>query len=176
MRKPLKPVLRPAALLLGLTLILAPSLTQAKPPLAVGDPAPDFSVQTLDGKTLQLSELIGKKPVYLKFWATWCSYCKAEMPYLQSVYEQPGEPVQVLSVNVGINDSVANIQQLFKAGGYSMPTTFDQNGALTAAYGVVGTPTHILIDRDGRVAYRTFLLTDQLENIVADWSQQEDKQ
>ena len=71
MRKPRNPLLRPAALLFGLTLILAPTLTQAKPPLAVGDPAPDFSVQTLDGKTLQLSELIGKKPVYLKFWATW---------------------------------------------------------------------------------------------------------
>lgn len=139
---------------------------------AVGDKAPEFSVKTLSGAPVNLADYRGKKPVYLKFWATWCSYCKAEMPHLNSIRETYGDDIEVITINVAMNDSVENIQQFYQQQGYSLPTVFDQNGALTSRYGVVGTPHHVLIDRQGRIAYRTFLATDQLDQTIDDWSAQ----
>lgn len=137
----------------------------------VGDRAPDFEVTTVSGETFKLADYRGKKPVYLKFWATWCSYCKAEMPHLQSIHNEYGDDIEVLAVNVGINDSVANIESLFNEGGFNLPTVFDQNGDLTSRYGVVGTPHHVLLDRNGQIAYRTFLASDQLDEMIEGWSE-----
>lgn len=135
----------------------------------VGDSAPDFSVTTLSGEQVSLSDYKGKKPVYLKFWATWCSYCIVEMPHLQDIENRYGDDIEVLAVNVGINDSVANIQKLYQSEGFNLPTTIDQRGALTSLYGVVGTPNHVLINRDGIVEYRTFLATDALDGVIEKW-------
>lgn len=139
----------------------------------VGDIAPNFSVTTLAGEQVTLSDYKGKKPVYLKFWATWCSYCKVEMPHLQDVENRYGDKIEVLAVNVGMNDSVANIQKFYQSGGFNLPTTIDQQGLLTSLYGVVGTPNHVLINRDGVVVYRTFLATDQLDEVIEGWALEE---
>lgn len=136
----------------------------------VGGDAPVFSAQTLSGQTFNLADYKGNKPVYLKFWATWCSYCKAEMPHLNSIKERYGDDIQVVTINVGMNDSVDNINHFFDGQGYRIPTIFDARGELTQRYGVVGTPHHVLIDEQGRIAYRTFLATDQLDQQIQDWS------
>ncbi|MBV7261263.1 TlpA disulfide reductase family protein [Photobacterium sp. 2_MG-2023] len=133
--------------------------------------APLFEAKTLSGQAFDLSDYLGKQPVYLKFWATWCSFCKAEMPHLNAIEQQFGDEIKVMSINVGFNDSVANIQQFFSQEGYDIPTIFDANGEITQKYQVVGTPHHILIDKDGKVAYRTFLATDQLDQIIEQWAQ-----
>ena len=141
--------------------------------LKIGDSAPDFTATTINGEHIKLSELKGIKPVYLKFWATWCSYCKAELPHLQSIYDQYGDDIEVIAINVGINDSITNIAKLYGENGYKLPTVFDQEGKLTNRFGVIGTPHHILIDRDGKIAYRTFLATDHLDQQIEDWSHQQ---
>ena len=151
-------------------LILTGAMQAGAAALTIGDKAPDFEVTTLTGETFKLSDYEGEKPVYLKFWATWCSYCKAEMPHLQSIQNKYGDDVEVLTVNVGINDSVANIEQFFNSGGFNLPTVFDQQGDLVSAYGIVGTPHHVLIDKKGEIAYRTFLATDTLDEMIAGWA------
>lgn len=161
--------IRPVAL----ALLLGGAMQAGAASLAVGDDAPDFEVTTLTGETFKLSEYEGEKPVYLKFWATWCSYCKVEMPHLQSIYNQYGNDVEVLTVNVGINDSVANIEQFFNSGGFNVPTVFDQRGDLVSAYGIVGTPHHVLIDKKGKIAYRTFLASDVLDEMVVGWTEKQ---
>lgn len=158
--------------LVASALLLTSAVQAGAASLMVGDKAPDFEVTTLAGETFKLSEYEGEKPVYLKFWATWCSYCKVEMPHLQSIHNKYGDDVEVLAVNVGINDSVANIEQFFNTGGFNLPTVFDQRGNLVSDYGIVGTPHHVLIDKDGLIVYRTFLASDTLDEIINDWSEE----
>ena len=152
-------------------LLLSTAIQAGGAPLAIGDNAPDFEVTTLAGKTFRLSDYEGDKPVYLKFWATWCSYCKVEMPHLQSIYNQYGEDVEVLAVNVGINDSVANIEQFFNQAGFNLPVAIDQQGDLVSDYGIVGTPHHVLINKDGQIVYRTFLASDTLDEMIEGWAE-----
>lgn len=153
---------------IGVSLIVS-SCLYAKP-LKVGDIAPNFTGKTLNGESVNLNDLKGKKPVYLKFWATWCSYCLAEFPHLQDVYEKYGNDIEIITINVGINDSIANIENLFTGNGYNVPTIFDEQGELTSKYQVVGTPHHILIDHSGKIAYRTFLASDTLDQKLKAWS------
>ena len=94
------------------------------------------------------------------------------MPHLQSIYNKYGDDVEVLAVNVGINDSVANIQRFFNRGGFNLPTVIDRQGDLTSRYGIVGTPHHMLIDKEGEIAYRTFLATDTLDEMVEEWAEE----
>ena len=85
------------------------------------------------------------------------------MPHLQNIYDLYGDDIEVITINVAMNDSIAKINKLFSAQGYNLPTVFDTKGKLTALFGVVGTPHHILIDRNGKIAYRTFLASDTLD-------------
>lgn len=149
--------------------MLLPGVAQAG--TAVGEAAPAFSSTTVNGRLFSLASYKGDKPVYIKFWATWCSYCKAEMPHFKQLREQYGEAVKFITVNVGMNDSVANINAFFNQQGYRVPTIFDAKGDLTREYGVIGTPQHVLIDRSGKVAYRTFLATDELDERLALWAE-----
>lgn len=165
--RPLQRALIGAVCLAGALLPLSSHAENA----AVGDKAPIFNATTITGEVVKLAELRGKKPVYLKFWATWCSYCKAEMPHLKTMREQYGDAVEMMTINVGMNDSIANINAFFQQQGYRLPTIFDTKGDLTTQYGVIGTPQHILIDQRGEVVYRTFLATDELEARLAQWTE-----
>ncbi len=129
----------------------------------VGEKAPDFQLVTLQEQTLDLKSNLGKRPVYLKFWATWCSYCLEEMPHLEAAKKRYGDQLAVLAINVGLNDNLQNVQKLFRENGYTLPVAMDQQGRVTALYEVIGTPSHILIDKDGEVRYRTHLVSDELD-------------
>lgn len=158
------------SLRLGLqALLLSMAMQASGASLSIGDQAPDFEVTTLAGETFKLSDYKGDKPIYLKFWATWCSYCKVEMPHLQAIHDEYGDAIEVLAVNVGINDSVANIEQFFNNKGFNLPVMIDQQGDLVSDYGIVGTPHHVLIDKEGKIAYRTFLASDTLDSTIEGW-------
>ncbi len=134
--------------------------------------APQFTAQRLNGETFDLASYKGDKPVLLKFWATWCSYCLEEMPHLNATYDKYQGKLEVLTINVGINDSVRNVKQLFSENGYNLPVVFDADGSLTSKYKVIGTPTQVLIDRDGKVRMRTHLTTDALESAIEELTQE----
>ena len=76
----------------------------------VGSAAPRLVVRTIDGDTIDLGALYGKKAVYLKFWATWCVPCREQMPHFEHVYETAGPDLAVIAVNAGFDDSVEEIQ------------------------------------------------------------------
>jgi peroxiredoxin len=129
----------------------------------IGAPAPRAVVKTIDGDTIDLGALYGKKAVYLKFWATWCTPCREQMPHFENVYESAGPDLAVIAVNVGFNDSIEEIQRFRKQHGITMPIVFDGDGQLAAAFNLRVTPQHIVIGRNGRIQYVGHLADQRLD-------------
>jgi thiol-disulfide isomerase/thioredoxin len=127
----------------------------------LGSPAPRLTLRTIDGDTIDLGNLYGKKAVYLKFWATWCVPCRQQMPHFEHAYETAGPDMAVIAINVGFNDSIEAIRGYRKQLGITMPIVFD-DGSLAAAFHLRVTPTHIVIGRDGRIRYIGHLADQEL--------------
>jgi len=128
----------------------------------VGSPAPRMIVKTIDGQTIDLGALYGKKAVYLKFWATWCVPCREQMPHFERTYESAGQDLAVIAINAGFDDSVGEIQKYRRALGITMPIVLD-DGQLGAAFNLRVTPQHIVIGRDGRIQYVGHLADARLD-------------
>jgi thiol-disulfide isomerase/thioredoxin len=131
----------------------------------LGTPGPVLTLKTIDGQTIDLAQLYGKKPVYLKFWATWCIPCRAQMPGFERTYETLGDQIEVISVNAGLDDDEASVRAFRDRFGLHMPTVVD-NGELAAALDLRVTPQHILIGRDARIAYVGHLDGDRLQKAI----------
>lgn len=118
--------------------------TQSVDFLKVGDEAPDFELQDLNGNTVKLSDFEGE-PVIINFWATWCGPCTEEMPYLQQFYENYPD-VQIITINC---DPENDIQAFVTSNGYTFPVLLDTTGDAQAAYQIMAYPTTFVIDENG---------------------------
>jgi thiol-disulfide isomerase/thioredoxin len=131
--------------------------------------APDFSVTTLDGETVGLSDFQGKT-VLVNFWATWCPPCRAEMPALDAYYQaHRDEGFVLLAVNAG--ESRVAAEDFTASIGFSSPVALDTTGEAIDAFGVIGLPTSILIDSEGiiRLEWQGMLTGRLLEEKVTPW-------
>lgn len=126
----------------------------------------DIAVTSVEGKSITLNDYVGKKPVYLKFWATWCQDCIKQMPHLQQSYETFGNKIEVLAVNIGVNDSAEAIAATQKEFSLTMPIAIDDSGKLAQAFNLVGTPFHILIDMKGNVVFKGHEVSAQLDKTL----------
>ena len=89
----------------------------------IGDLSPAFLLQDLDGKTVSLRDL-SARPIVLNFWASWCSPCRTEMPYLQQAYDKwQGQGLVLLTID--LRDPVSAVSQFVQEGNYSMPVLLD---------------------------------------------------
>ena len=113
---------------------------------AVGYPAPDFTLATLDGEEFTLSSLRGT-PVVLNFWATWCPPCRAELPELKTASERYVGQVAVIGVNQA--EAAAAVERSAPELGLTFPIPLDHSGSVSRRYGVRSLPTTFFIDRDG---------------------------
>ena len=138
-----------AAVVLGTVVVPALNRAAVTRHATVGKPAPDFTLTSLDGNKVTLSQLKGK-PVLINFWATWCPPCRLEMPALQKVYqESSANGFMLLMVNQQ-EDSVT-VQNFLKQNNYSLPVLLDLNGRVSDMYQVTGIPTSVFIDSQGVV-------------------------
>jgi len=111
--------------------------------------APDFTLESLDGKSVRLSDLRGKA-VLLNFWATWCVPCKIEMPWLVELQSEYG-PQGLQIVGVAMDDSSKeDIAEFAKKMGVNYPVLIGKND-VADAYAVPAMPESFFIDRDGRI-------------------------
>jgi peroxiredoxin len=111
--------------------------------------APDFSLTTLDGQTLTLSDLRGQV-VLVNIWATWCPPCRAEMPAIEATYRAyKDQGFVVLAVNSTSQDQQANIQPFMDEYGLTFPVPLDLDGTTTRAYRISSLPSSFFIGRDG---------------------------
>ena len=114
--------------------------------------APDFTVTDGDGNEVKLSDFRGKG-VVLNFWASWCGPCKSEMPHFQEAFEEFGEDVQFLMVNMSdaFGDSRADAQKVLEQNGYTFPVFYDTKAECAYGYGISGIPVTVFIDADGNI-------------------------
>lgn len=84
----------------------------ADPQLArlVGTPAPSIALRALDGRTFDVVSNYGRKPMYLKLWATYCIACRAQMPGLERIDDAFGDRMQIMAVNAGVADDAAKVR------------------------------------------------------------------
>ncbi len=140
-----------------------PELAQSVARTLVGSAAPRLVLKTIDGETIDLGDLYGKRAVYLKFWATWCTPCREQMPHLEHTFESASSDLAVVAIDVGFGDSLEAIRAYRRESGITMPIVFDQDGHLGAAFGLRVTPQHIVIGRGGQIQYVGHLADARLE-------------
>lgn len=145
--------------LLHITSLAASALLLALPVgaqdsgIRIGERPANVRVQTLDGKTVEMSRYVGKTPVLIEFWATWCSRCKELEPALLAAQRKHGRRVRFVGIAVSVNQSPARVRQYAKKHGLQYDILFDTDGAATDAYHVPATSYIVILDRSGRVAY-----------------------
>jgi peroxiredoxin len=109
--------------------------------------APDFTLSSLDGHKITLSDAVKKGPVLIDFWATWCGPCRMELPHLSNVYDKyKDKGVQIYALNVDAD--AAGLKHFFSDGHPNCPILIDTNQIVGSQYGVNALPTMYLIDKN----------------------------
>jgi len=120
---------------------------------AIGSLAPEFSLQTLDGQSVQLSELRGKN-LLISYWVTWCIPCIEELPVLNRLYQEyQSEDLVILSVNGIQQDELDKVTATISEMGITLPVALDQSEILWDSYWVRFLPTSFFIDETGIIRY-----------------------
>lgn len=137
-----------------LTASVAPGCARAQDMgIEVGAKAPGATVYTLDGSAVNLSQFIGKSPVLLEFWATWCPNCKELEPTLKSVAAKYGRQVRFVGVAVSVNQSPERVKAFVAKHHLPGEQVFDTKGEASGAYDAPATSYVVVIDRSGKVVY-----------------------
>lgn len=146
----------------GVAILMAIVLT-ASPKVSAGSAnsrpypgyiAPAFTLSELsNGTSVSLAEFQGK-PIFINFWASWCPPCQAETPDIVKAYQQFGNQVTFISINLTSGDSIAGVRQFVKRYGISYPVLLDKNAAVSTAYNVLAIPTSLFVNRSGVIVAR----------------------
>ena len=113
----------------------------------------DFTMTDIDGNSLRLSDKFGT-PIVLNFWASWCPPCRQEKPDFETVYQDLGNDVSFVIVNLvgSRGETVESGMQYINEQGFTFPVYFDTEQEGSAAYEITSIPTTIFIDRDSMIA------------------------
>jgi cytochrome c biogenesis protein CcmG/thiol:disulfide interchange protein DsbE len=117
--------------------------------------APDWTLESENGETVTLSEVAAEQPVIVLFWATWCPYCKALMPHIQSVRLEYGDEIRVLAVH--FHDDKGDPVAYIESAGYDF-TLLPDGDEVAKLNEVWGTPGLMIIDRDRVIRYDLYSL------------------
>jgi len=129
------------------------------PPEDTGDseevtvyPAPDFTFYHADGSEAKLSDYFGK-PMVLNFWSSNCGPCRSEMPDFQRAYEELGDAVNFVMVNVtdGYWDTVDSASSYVAEEGFTFPVFYDTDNHAAYTYGITGLPTTFFLSAEGNL-------------------------
>jgi peroxiredoxin len=115
---------------------------------AVGAPAPDFVLKSVDGKDVRLSDYRGRV-VLLNFWATWCPPCRSEMPSIESLSRKMnGYDFAILAVSID-GFETSQLKNMIAPNHYSFTILHDPEQKVADMYLITGIPTTYIIDKDG---------------------------
>jgi len=139
---------RAALLCLGLALTGACAPSPETGPI-VGSPAPQYGARTLQGDSVSLASLRGRA-VLLNFWATWCTPCRQETPFLQSLFARSASRgLVIVGVSMDTGDARSQVEDFVREYGVTYPVLVDPEMRGMDFYKVIGLPASFLVDRDG---------------------------
>jgi peroxiredoxin len=138
---------------LAAAFVLPAALSAQDIGLPIGTSAPAVALQDLDGKPVDLGRYVGKQPVLLEFWATWCPLCQALEPALKAAHARFGGTVQFVAIGVGVNQTPGSIKRHLAAHALPFPVLFDAAGAAVRAYQAPTTSYIVVLDKAGKVTY-----------------------
>lgn len=141
------------AALFFVTALGASSLRAQESGIAVGAAAPVVTIPDLDGKAVDLGQYIGKRPIFLEFWATWCELCEELLPRVRAAKAAYGGQVEFLGVNVTVNQTRERVRRYLDKHQPPFRTLYDEEGTSTRAYGAPATSYVVIVDRSGKIAY-----------------------
>ena len=121
--------------------------------IPVGNVAPNAALETLAGRPAQLSQWLGKTPVVLEFWASWCENCKALEPEMTKVTRAFGRQVKFVAVAVSANQTPERVRRYMQRYPMAVEMLYDRHGTAVDAYDVPATSYVVVIDRAGKVVY-----------------------
>ncbi len=121
--------------------------------IEVGSRAPVVTVHALDGKPVDLGQYIGKTPLLIEFWATWCPNCRELMPTLLDVEKKYGKRAKFIALAVAINQSPERVRRFLAAHPLPHDTFYDTEGKAAGAFDAPATSYVVVIDRTGKVVY-----------------------
>ena len=121
--------------------------------IPVGETPPAVTLENLNGDSVALSQWIGKKPVIVEFWATWCPICAELLPRMEAAQQKYGDRAQFVVVAVAVNQSKNSVRRHLEK--HPMPFTFlwDGNGAAVRAFQAPSTSYIAVLDAKGKVVY-----------------------
>jgi len=151
---------------LALTLVSTSAVAQDGG-LPVGAVAPSVSLETLDGKRMELGSLIGKTPLVLEFWATWCGNCEELEPTFQAVQKKFAGKVRFASIAVAINQSPERVRRWVARHKPGRDVFYDHAGDAAEQYDAPATSFVVIVNRQGRVTYTGVGGKQDLEGEIA---------
>jgi len=140
------------AVVLAASSVASPALAQDLG-IEVGSKAPVVTVHSLDGKQVDLGQYIGKTPMLIEFWATWCANCRELMPTLLDVEKKFGKKVKFVALAVAINQSPERVRRFIAAHPLPHDTFYDTDGKAAGAFDAPATSYVVVLDKAGRVVY-----------------------
>ena len=139
--------------------------------------APDFELQNVEGKRVSLKSLLGKGPVILDFWATWCKPCVEEMKHLQRIYDEYQEKgLQIVAISQDGPRSVAKVKSFIKGRRFTFTVLLDTNKDVYRKFRLYGLPHTFVLNEKGEIVFRRFgyrpgdevALKEKIDELIAD--------
>ena len=148
-----KPLPLAFALALALALFVPTLASGQEEGIALGARPEPVMLETLEGEPVDLSEVVGEKPVLLDFWATWCAVCRALEPAMHAAHQAHGDAVEFIVVAAAVGQTQDRVRQHLAR--HPMPgrVLWDARGRATRTFEAPGTGYIVILDGDGKVAY-----------------------
>jgi len=142
-----------AGVLLAGAILPSPAAGQGESGIPVGSRAPVVTVNDLNGAPVDLGQWIGKRPVLIEWWATWCENCEALLPRFREARKLTGDRVEYLGINVTVNQNPARVRRYVQEHNPPFRVLYDTEGASTRAYLAPATSFVVIVDSLGKVIY-----------------------
>jgi thiol-disulfide isomerase/thioredoxin len=148
-----RPLLRGLLVAVTAACLIALPLRAQESGIPVGSAAPGAKLETLDGKSVELGQYLGKGPVVMEFWAAWCPNCKELEPALLAAQKKYAGRVQFVGVAVSVNESPELVRRYVEKHGLAGVQFYDRKGTAIDAYDVPATSFVVIINRAGKIVY-----------------------